>query len=188
MRSKNSKYAGGFTLIEIGIVAVITVTMATVSFLSISRYARKHSLKNAVNEIVAVVRDAQQRSITQENGTNWGVRFINAVTNPRYRYQLISCEVCGSPNIVKTYGLRNGIEFSDPASGVTKDIFFAAVSGKPSSTQQVVLYASFDPLEIHTIIMEQIGVVRISTGMAYVTPSYLTPPYGYPTPYGTPYN
>jgi len=65
----------GFTLIEFLIVIGLIVVIAFFSWQAFSRLGSGQELKNTTSSIVALLRDAQQRSITQVDSRSWGVRF-----------------------------------------------------------------------------------------------------------------
>src|SRR3989338_5433970 len=74
----------GFTLIEILVVLGISVILATGGFLALWNLRRHQALDLSAQKIVAVLRDAQARSIGQENGLAWGVHFENGADPDSY--------------------------------------------------------------------------------------------------------
>lgn len=73
------KKALGFTLFEVLIVIAITAIMASVGISSYVGQQKARLLDNTVQEIVGFLRYAQQKSIAQEQGGQWGVRFENSL-------------------------------------------------------------------------------------------------------------
>ncbi|MDD3491778.1 MAG: prepilin-type N-terminal cleavage/methylation domain-containing protein [Candidatus Pacebacteria bacterium] len=69
----------GFTLLEVLIVIALTATIAGVGISSYVGQQRVKLLDNTVQEIVGFLRYAQQKSIAQEQGGQWGVRFENSL-------------------------------------------------------------------------------------------------------------
>ncbi|NMA48548.1 MAG: hypothetical protein GX947_02060 [Tissierellia bacterium] len=69
----------GFTLLEVLIVIALTATIAGVGISSYIGQQRAKALDNTVQEIVGFLRYAQQKSIAQEQGGQWGVHFENSL-------------------------------------------------------------------------------------------------------------
>ena len=65
----------GFTLIEFLIVISLIGVIVFFSWQGLANLGSKQELDNTVLSVTSLLRDAQQRSITQENGQSWGVRF-----------------------------------------------------------------------------------------------------------------
>ena len=56
------KKVSGFTLIELLIAMALTVTLAVIGFINLTGYRQNQDLGNAAKEIVAILRDAQNRT------------------------------------------------------------------------------------------------------------------------------
>ncbi|MDI6734184.1 MAG: prepilin-type N-terminal cleavage/methylation domain-containing protein [Patescibacteria group bacterium] len=153
-------YSAGFTLIELLVVIALTIVFATITVLNLNSYARSRHLEGAFNELVAVIRDTQSRAITQENGQSWSIRFINPLGG-QGSYEVFSGQSYSSTSIVKTYFLKNGIEFSDPLPGSTKDLNFISLSGKINSQTNISLRTSNSSSSIKTIIIETSGLIKV---------------------------
>lgn len=78
----------GFSYAEFLIVITLTIILALGTTASLFHFTRDQAAQSAARAIRAVLRDAEQRSIAQEENMYWGVRFEN-VPGPRDRYMLI---------------------------------------------------------------------------------------------------
>ncbi len=130
------KRRGGFTLIELVIVIAIGVILGTIGLVSLSGYRRQQSLRLASQSIVTFLKDAQSRSISQEGGLRWGVRFDNLMTG-RDNYLLVSGPPFGPAG--STVALPASIEFQDPLDGTSKAAVFSNTTGLPTSSVTIII-------------------------------------------------
>lgn len=144
---------GGFTLIEMLIVLSIGVILGTIGILSLSNYRREQSLRLSAQSIVAFLKDAQSRSISQEEGLQWGVRFYEPAGG-RDSYYLFT-----DPAVPRSVvALPASVEF-DPASGpFPKDVTFAR-TGLPLSSAAVIIRLSGNPTATRTITVNAQGTI-----------------------------
>jgi prepilin-type N-terminal cleavage/methylation domain-containing protein len=147
----------GVTLIElliaIGVIAVITGI--TTLYLVGARGAK--DLDNDAKRIVVTLRDAQQRSMTQEEGDSWGVRFTENASGKDFFELFRTNSATAFPRVI----LKDNIEFTDPASG-SKDIVFERLSGKPTSgsgTVEIKIVNSAPPSQTKTIFIGDNGTI-----------------------------
>jgi len=116
----------GFTLLEVLIVAGITAVLAGVGISSYINQQRAKLLDTSVQEVVGYLRYAQQKSMAQEGGNQWGVHFENPVSGDDF-YALYTGTSYTSPE--ETRYLPNGITFSTPGNNETIDIPFYKLIG-----------------------------------------------------------
>ena len=157
MSINNVNKKAAFTLIEILVVMGIVGIIVTVSFLSLSGYRQRSALDNAAQSIAAFLRDAYQRSINQESGSEWGVRF-EQVADGRDFYALFSGPVYVSA--ASTRYLPVSVEFSDPVSG-SKDIIFEKLTGLPTVAPfGITVFLTSDPSVSKTINVNAVGQIQ----------------------------
>lgn len=153
--SKNTK-TRAFTLIELLIVISITVVLSVVGVINISSQAKKRLLESTTQEIVSYLRYAQQKSIAEEAGLIWGVHFENATSSPDF-YALFSGEIYNEP--IETKFLPQGIEFSDPVSGQSRDVIFNKFTGTNYSESEQAITLIINTGATSTITISAGGVV-----------------------------
>ena len=66
-----------FTLIELLVVIGITAILAVFFIMSPLSFRSQQDLNLTVSEMIAVLRNAQDNSISQESGSVWGIYFDN---------------------------------------------------------------------------------------------------------------
>lgn len=138
---RSRKTRKGFTLMEVLIVAGITIVIAGIGISSYVGQQKTKLLDNTAKEIVGYLRYAQQKSISQEEGSQWGVHFENS-TDGRDFYALYTGETYSSPT--ETKYLPAGITFQTPTSGNSVDMSFEKLIGFLSGEtyQQIILQDS----------------------------------------------
>jgi prepilin-type N-terminal cleavage/methylation domain-containing protein len=127
----------GFTLIEVLVVITITAILSTL-VLAFNYGLKIHKdLDLAINSLAAVVRDSQQKSITQEETKKWGVYL--RVKNNQSTYSLFKDS---TSNILATYIVPDPLKF-DTTSGWNdlppgtcpndcyREFYFTQVDGLP---------------------------------------------------------
>lgn len=136
MFMKKNKDQCGFTIIELVVVAVISGILFGAS-LSMIDYQQKSGLQASLEEMTAVVRDIQKRSITQESGALWGIRLSRPPSGPS-KYEIFRGTVYDADKIVKSLSLGRGAEFSGILSGGFLDLFFYQ-NGAASKNATIVI-------------------------------------------------
>ncbi len=130
-KSSKLKTCTGFTLAELLIVMGIMTILATVGTVGFFGYKAKNDLSLAGVSTLSVVRDTQQKAISQENGEDWGVRFTNVASGDDY-YEVFYGSPYSASRVVSKKVLGNNLNFGNPSSGKYYDIVFSAITGKVS--------------------------------------------------------
>lgn len=112
-------------MIEVLVVVAVGAAITTGGFVMFSRYQRDQNVRLTLSELSASVRDIQRRSVTQENGKQWGIR-ISGTDNSFKTWSGLSY-ASGTPD--QTYSLKRNIRFGNPPSGFSIDLAFKAITG-----------------------------------------------------------
>ncbi len=158
LRSKIYKKSAGFTLIELLITMAVLTTIAVIGGVNLFNYYSRQNLTSAADEIVAILRQAQNSSLSQENGDQWGVHFLNSTTT-RGLIQLFHGSSFASGTLVISQILPNGVQFNDPASGSSTDVIFSKVTGYPNASTSIIVALITSPNTSSTIIISAVGQV-----------------------------
>lgn len=150
----NSK-RNGFTLVEIAVAIAIMAVISGVTFLGLFSHRAIQNLKLTMSELVTVIRDTQKRSITQEEGSQWGARLIS-FPNGDSRYEVFR-GANYAPGTV--YSLGRGIKFGEPFVSSTYDIIFAPISGNFSKNKIISLHGNKNDFLVGDIILNKLGLV-----------------------------
>ena len=155
----------GFTLVEILIVLAVLTVMAVVGSINFFNYYSRQNLELTVDEVAALLRDAQNRSLTQQDGDGdnqgdqWGVHFENATTTRDF-VRLFSGSSYASSTVATTNIFRIGIQFTDPDLGTSKDVIFSKVTGLPDVLVTVTISLIGNPSASSTIYINENGRIQ----------------------------
>ncbi len=154
-----------FTLIEVLVVVAIAAIVSTGGFVMFSKYRSSQNLRLTLGELVAVIRDTQKRSITQENGKAWGLRLSSGDTDS---FKVWSGQSYASGTIDQTYSLRRGVRFGNPHLGQTVDVVLSALSGVLDAKKVITLYSGSDGILAGDVVINTLGktTVRVEDGLA----------------------
>ena len=147
-----------FTLIELLVVIGITAILAVFFIMSPLSFRSQQDLNLTVSEMIAVLRNAQDNSISQESGSVWGIYFDNI--NGSGFYDFFSGRHYSSVNIVSRSSLRSNIKFVQPAIGVSSTVIFSAVSGLPVASTTIIIALREDSSSSRAITINANGQIQ----------------------------
>jgi len=147
----------GFTLAEVLIVVGLIAIIGLGGFLSLSRFRQEQEIRLASKSMVGFLRDVQSKAINQESGTEWGVRF-DSPAGGRGAYMLFSGPMFVAASTTVT--LPSSVEFSDPASGSSKDTVFEKITGLPDSAASVTIRLIGNTSSTKTITINAQGAIQ----------------------------
>jgi prepilin-type N-terminal cleavage/methylation domain-containing protein len=148
-----------FTLVELLVTLGIIVILAGISFISIINYKQRQELVSASQEIVSVLRNAQDRSISQESGSRWGVYFENPSSGTDF-FDLFRGETYAGGELVSRAALSSNLQFVNPVSGSNVTIIFSPITGLPNSSTTIKLSLISNSTVSSTIIIDTNGKIQ----------------------------
>lgn len=155
-----------FTLIEVLTTLAIIIVLGLAIYLNLNQYRTNQDVGLAVNELVAVLRNTQGRSITQDNAQTWGIHFVNSPVSGS-SYSVFSGPNYASGVVEKTYSLKSTLTFTNPSASSTYDVVFGQLTGQVSNMVQIVSLASKYGNYVGDIIIQPSGLItyRLEHGM-----------------------
>lgn len=167
IRHYSFKIQKGFTLIEIAVVIGIIGALSVGAFLASSVFQGHADLTNNTEEIINVLRLAQNKTLSSEKDSSWGVYFSTS-TDP-HQYTLFKGNSYASrdaaldnvhqlPKRMEIYGI-------DLWEGEKREVVFKKVSGEVSTTGNVgniSLRLKSDVSKNKTIYIEESGEIGIT--------------------------
>jgi prepilin-type N-terminal cleavage/methylation domain-containing protein len=130
-----------FTLIELVIVIAIIAAASIGTFLLFSGRRNATDLASTKEQIAAVLRQAQSRSVSRYQNVIWGVYFSNStITAPFY---VLFSSSYSTATTAAYYRLPPSVAYvtSTLAQGSTSTITFAGLSGTASAPMSIGLYS-----------------------------------------------
>lgn len=139
----------GFTLIEILIVVAIGAVLLGVGVLSLNGLRSGNTVESEAQQLVAVLRSAQEKSIGQDTGgtasaSRWGVYFD--VVSQRQSYALFQVDeslkatigFVGIPGTtIDLHTLPSSLTLTFQGGGVTSTLIFSKADGRPVATTTI---------------------------------------------------
>jgi len=167
------KKSAAFTLVEILIVIGITAALSVVGIGFYVNQQKAKILENTAQEIANYLHYAQQKSVAQEQGLQWGVHFDNPATSSDF-YALYTGASSTTP--IETRYLPAGIEFQTPASGSSSTVSYEKMTGFLSggSYQQIILKASAGSTK--NIVVCQQGIITFNADIGICAGPDTSPP------------
>lgn len=132
LKNKEAKQpiVAGFTLIEVLIVVAIGALLVGFGLFGLRGYVGKQRVQTSLDGFTAALRETQQRAISQEEGSAWGVRLTNVSGVSAFEVFKGTDYLTGT--VEQTYYLRQGTSFSGFPTSTVYDIPFAARTGATS--------------------------------------------------------
>ena len=150
----------GFTIVEVIVVIGIIAIISTISLISLSGRKGTSQLDGTVRQIGSLIREAQSKSVSQVNGTTWGVVFDNTTTSEAF-YGMFRGTSYTATSSVSFYGLPANIVYATSTipAGSRVSIYFSQVSGMPSAAVTIGLIFQSPSLPSSTISVNSLGAV-----------------------------
>lgn len=147
-------------MFEIILVIGLTVVFSAVVMLNLVRHKSTSELDATAKQIVAVLREARSRSVSQSESAGWGVHFENSTSTAPF-YALFR-STYSTENRVGYYRLPSGVGYatSSIAAGAAKEITFTQISGAANASTSLQLLLLNDPSVSSTIYVASSGAVR----------------------------
>jgi four helix bundle protein len=170
-KTYNLKPNSGFTLIELLVTSAFMVAIGAATLLYLGQYRNIKDLERSSDEILAVIQATQKRSITQEDGKRWGIRFVNPASGSDY-YEVFKGSSYASGTVVAVhYFRRANVVFIDPPAEASKEIVFQPITGSVNSYFSITLGLTNDPTEQRVIEVTTSGKINLFKGGALVVSS-----------------
>lgn len=166
MQEPRNKQREGFTVLELLIIIVIVAVIAVAGIGGLFKYRGSQDLRLALGEISSVIRETQRKSVTQEDGKRWGIRFENP-QNDRGRLLVFKGLNYATGTVTNTISIRRGVEFGEPYSSSTYDIVFLPVEGTTALKKVITLNTGIPGALVGDLVVNLLGRVtsRSETGL-----------------------
>jgi len=155
------KFQKAFTLMELLIVIAIITILAGVGISTFINQQRAKLLDTSVHEIVGYLRYAQQKSMAQESGNQWGIYFENPADEDEKDFYALyaGSEYTFDEEKERRY-LSSGITFTTPDTDEDVEVSFNKLTGtNATSTLQFITIKSTVTNSTSTISISGQGLI-----------------------------
>ncbi len=141
----------GFTLIELVVVFAAVGIITSLGLASLASYGNKQTIETAALDVADIFNLARSRSLSQVKPTVCGNNILTGyqvdITIAANQYAISA--VCGSAYQIDSKKLPQNVSF---ASSSTTTVIFPLLSGRPSSSSQVVItgYGATKTINVNT--------------------------------------
>lgn len=153
------KQKTGFTLTELLISMALVAILSLIGFINFFGYRQNQDLKNAASGVAAVLRDAQNRSISGDSGNRWGVYFNNVSSTAGF-YDLFPGFSYGTSSVWAHTTLPSDVRFDAPPEGSTSTVIFSPLTGKPDAALTIKISLVGNSAVSSTIFVNDNGQIQ----------------------------
>ncbi|MDO8265099.1 MAG: prepilin-type N-terminal cleavage/methylation domain-containing protein [Candidatus Parcubacteria bacterium] len=153
----------GFSLIELIIVVAILLILAGIGVAGFRVFEKISDLGNDTEEIISVLRMAQNKTLSSESASQWGVYF-NASSSPN-KYILFkgASYADRDPASDESHDILGRVEIeSININGGSSEIVFNRLSGAANLNGNIVLRLKDDLTKIKTVYIESSGQISLT--------------------------
>lgn len=160
MRKRNDS---GFSMFELLIVMAFMAIMGSIGIGYYFNFQRQAILSSTIEEVNAFVYATQQKSIGQQELSQWGVHFENPTGSGKPFYASFKGASYVTP--VETRYLDGALDFVYPADGTSVDVIFSKITGKVSDGAYKKVYILLNPgTAMKAVNISPLGVITINDG------------------------
>ncbi|TSC96260.1 MAG: Uncharacterized protein Athens101426_436 [Parcubacteria group bacterium Athens1014_26] len=145
-------------MVELLIVIGLLTILATVVVPNFASFQNQKSLDNAAFQLKGYFQSTQQKSISQDGGSQWGI-YLATVAGGRDFYKIFYGASYLSGTVTDSVYLPPKIKFINPAQGFSKEIIFSKLIGIPSAPATTSLAISGSPSVCKTIVINAAGLI-----------------------------
>jgi len=149
----------GFSLIELMIVVAILISVGAIVIPSIASFQEAPQLNNAFEEVISILRIAQNRTLSSEANSKYGVYFDTATTP--HQYVLFKGASFSSRDVSYdlTYPLLPAVEFYEIDTGDDDEIVFDRLTGFTANSGSISVRLKNDTNKTKTVYIDGSGVI-----------------------------
>lgn len=153
----------GFTLIELIITISIIAVLGVIASINLVGYREVRILDSAAKVAEAAVKSAQQKAISQENASQWGVNFVRQGIAPDY-YNIYYGTSSATGIITAITTIPSSVRIN-----MTTDLIFSKLKGSIPQQTVIVLYLASNPNINRVITVAGNGVIDIESNLSEAT-------------------
>jgi len=150
----------GFTLLELMIVIAIIAVIGMFVWLGLAQIGGTQALKNTTLTATTALRDAQQRSMVQQDGYYWGVQFDNIEGRDKFTLFRTATKAADIIRVINLTTMKPAVELIKPIKDEKLKIVFNQINGQ-LITNSCPNPAFFEEVEIGIVGKEDKSQIKI---------------------------
>lgn len=155
-----NKFSFGFTIIELLTVIAILTILTSISISLFRVFQKESGLTNTTEEIINMLRFAQNKTLASEESSQWGVYFSTSSSPQEYILFKGSDYASRDPAYDQVHKIPENVEIYEvDLTGGGLEIVFEKVLGSTDSSGNISLRLKENTLKTRQIIVEQSGKV-----------------------------
>ena len=155
-----NKFSFGLTIIELLTVVAILIILSSISISLFRIFQKESGLTNAAEEIINMLRFAQNKTLASQESSQWGVYFSTSSSPQEYILFKGSDYASRDPAYDQVHKIPEKIEIYEvDLTGGGSEIVFEKVLGNTDSSGNISLRLKEDTSKTRQVIVEQSGKV-----------------------------
>lgn len=150
----------GISLIEILVIISIISILSAVVISNLSSFHKQQVLKNTTEDLVSLLSEARNSTISSKNSTNYGVRIQtdNAIlfTGANFADDVSNKQINFDPAVLVP--ITGGINLAGGGS----DIVFSRITGDTANNGTIVIQLTSDSSKQKTISINSLGIIGVN--------------------------
>jgi len=155
-----NKFSFGLTIIELLTVVAILIILTSISISLFRIFQKESGLTNTAEEIINMLRFAQNKTLASQESSQWGVYFLTSSSPQEYILFKGGDYTSRDPAYDQVHKIPEKIEIYEVnLTGGGSEIVFERISGDTNYSGNVSLRLKENTLKTRQIIVEQSGKV-----------------------------
>lgn len=160
---EKDKSGGGFTLIELLIIVAVLIILTLVAVPSLRSFQKESDLTNTTEEIINILRFAQNKTLASEGASQWGVYFSTSTIPHQYTLFKGESYALRDDSADETYKLPEQIEiYGVDLAGEEREVIFNRIVGTTDQSGAVSLWLKTDTSKNRQIVVESSGKITFA--------------------------
>jgi len=155
-----NKFSFGLTIIELLTVVAILIILTSISISLFRIFQKESGLTNTAEEIINMLRFAQNKTLASQESSQWGVYFLTSSSPQEYILFKGSDYASRDPAYDQVHKILEKIEIYEVnLTGGGSEIVFERISGNTDYSGNISLRLKENTLKTRQVIVEQSGKV-----------------------------
>ncbi|KKU86550.1 MAG: hypothetical protein A2667_02160 [Candidatus Wildermuthbacteria bacterium RIFCSPHIGHO2_01_FULL_47_27] len=156
----------GFTLTELLVIIGVLVILSAMALPAFQIFAKKSDVASGAQNIIAALRLAQNKALSSDNASPWGVYFDSSVVPNSYTIFKGANFAARDASFDTVNNLSKKTELYEVNFGGSPEVIFNRPRGDTAQAGTVKLKSTFNPAETKTITVNSMGLAVLGEDVA----------------------